>query len=83
MLNLLKQVAFQCRRLPRCASHQQRFGVAMTQEQLNQIYSDICVHGRRVEGWSCDQDGDLQRMRDNKLQNAWERTGDGEWIESK
>ena len=54
----------------------------MTQEQLNQIYSDICVHGRRVEGWSCYQDGDLQKIKDNKLQNAWERTGDGEWIES-
>jgi hypothetical protein len=54
----------------------------MTQDQLNQIFSDICVHGRHVEGWSCDQDGKLHILRDNKRQNAWARSGDGAWIEA-
>ncbi len=52
----------------------------MTQEQLNQIFSDISVHGRHVEGWSCDQNGDGHVLKDNKRQQVWERTADGEWI---
>ncbi len=55
----------------------------MTQEQLNQIYADICVHGRQVEGWSCDQEGDRHMLKDHKRQNVWERTQDGEWMEEK
>ncbi len=55
----------------------------MTQDQLNQIYDDICVHGRHVEGWSCNQDGGQHVLKDHKRQSAWERTGDSEWIEEK
>jgi hypothetical protein len=54
----------------------------MTQEQLDQIYTDICVHGRHVEGWSCDQQGDVHVLKDNKRQNVWERTAGGAWVEA-
>lgn len=58
-------------------------GETMTQDQLNQIYDDICVHGRNVEGWSCDTAGDGHTLKDNKRQSVWARVADGEWIEEK
>ncbi len=53
----------------------------MTQEQLDQVYEDICVHGRQVEGWSCEKHGDVHMLKDHKRQDVWKRSADGEWIE--
>jgi len=59
-------------------------GTVMTQEQLGQIFDDVVINGRRVEGWSCEDQGSGHRLTDNKRNNTWERTSsDDAWIEKK
>jgi hypothetical protein len=45
----------------------------MTQEQLSQVFEDICVHGRHVEGWSCEGHGEGHVLTDLKRGGAWQR----------
>ncbi len=56
----------------------------MTQEQLNQIFEDICLHGRHVEGWSCEDLGAGHLLKDVKRNDIWQRaTSDAPWISMK
>jgi hypothetical protein len=55
----------------------------MTQEQLHQIFADVCVHGRQIEGWSCETRGEGHILSDWKRGTAWERkSANDPWIES-
>jgi hypothetical protein len=45
----------------------------MTQEQLSQVFDDIRAHGRKVEGWHCEELGDGHALVDLKRGGRWER----------
>jgi len=45
----------------------------MTQEQLNQIFEDVCLHGRHVEGWLCETQDDGHIITDLKRGGTWGR----------
>jgi hypothetical protein len=52
----------------------------MTQEQLTQIYEDVCIHGRHVEGWFCEHREDGYILTDIKRGGTWGRKSpDEEW----
>jgi len=54
----------------------------MTQEQLTQIFDDVCIHGRQVEGWSCENGEDGHVLTDIKRGGTWGRkSADDEWRE--
>jgi len=55
-------------------------GAVMTQEQLTQIFEDICLHGRHVEGWACENREDGHSLTDIKRGGMWARKSPGdEW----
>jgi hypothetical protein len=55
-------------------------GAVMTQEQLTQIFEDVCLHGRHVEGWACENGAEGHVLTDIKRGGTWGRKPpDGEW----
>ena len=55
----------------------------MTQQELDQICTDICEHGRQVQGWSCDRTGAGRIvLTDHKRGHSWARgTAGAPWVE--
>ncbi len=52
----------------------------MTQEQLSQVFEDISVHGRHVEGWSYENRGEAHVLTDLKHGGTWQRpSADQAW----
>jgi hypothetical protein len=52
----------------------------MTQDQLNQIFEDVFIHGRHVEGWSFENRDGGHFLTDVKRGDSWGRSSpDEEW----